>query len=146
MVKGRLVQTTTIVIIVFAVVVIYFWKKETDYYTVSNPIIIKIKENFAKLNPQFYNIPIKEGPKPETENKSKITMCVKNPKTGQYYDMNSIMYVALHELTHVLSKDSQDHDAIFERNFTKILDDASRVGIYNPNIPVPLIYCGIGPE
>ena len=53
------------------------------------------------------------------------------------------MYVILHEISHVISKASgkNSHGKEFTDNFTKLLLEAYKVGIYNPNQEIPKDYC-----
>ena len=58
-----------------------------------------------------------------------------------YYEDNSLMFVILHEISHVICK-SIGHTEEFNNIFTDILKESARVGIYNPNIPMIKNYCG----
>jgi len=88
---------------------------------------------------------MKVGKSSYTEDKKSITMCIQDPETKRIYDMNTLMYVALHELAHMISKtvSEEEHNEEFRQNFAKLLNQASEIGIYNPNIPIPPTYCGI---
>lgn len=80
------------------------------------------------------------GSKSYTINKSRIYMCLKDDN-GQYYDDNSLMFVLLHEMSHVICK-SIGHTNEFQQIFNELLIEATKVGIYNPNIPMVKKYCG----
>lgn len=80
------------------------------------------------------------GSKSYTINKSRIYLCLKD-ENGKYYDDNSLMFVLLHELAHVICK-SIGHTDEFQKIFNELLSEASNVGIYNPNIPMVKKYCG----
>lgn len=122
-------------------------KSHRSYYSNDNPIINKVRENFGKMHPDYFRIPIREGDSSYTEGKKFITLCLKNPETGGYYDMNTIMYVALHELAHLVSSSygtpGDEHNAEFRKNFNMLLDRAEKLGFYNPSIPIPKTYCGV---
>lgn len=107
-----------------------------------NPIIQRISYNFSLIKPTYREIPIYEGDSSYTENKNTITLCLKDPDTKKYYDMNTLMYVSLHELAHVITK-TIGHDEHFKENFSKLLLKAERLGMYNPKIPLPSKYCGV---
>lgn len=113
-----------------------------SYYSENHPILNKIKENFGRLNPEWRKIPLRKGKSSFTEDKSVITLCIENPDTGKYYDMNTLMYVALHELAHVNSSEI-GHGEEFKKKFSELLRNAKNAGIYNPSIPIPLTYCGM---
>lgn len=118
-----------------------------SYYRHDNPVINNVRENFAKINQEYAQIPIREGDSSYTEGKKFITLCLKNPETGEYYDMNTIMYVALHELAHLISESygspGNEHNQEFRSNFSLLLERAERLGFYNPRIPMPRTYCGV---
>lgn len=80
------------------------------------------------------------GSKSYTINKSRIYMCLKN-SNEQYYDDNSLMFVLLHEISHVICK-SIGHTDEFHKIFDELLVEAEKVGIYNSMIPMIKNYCG----
>lgn len=81
-----------------------------------------------------------------SENKGeKIAFCLDTEKDnkGRLIDINTLMYVALHELSHVATK-SVGHNDEFWNNFKFLIIEAKNINIYNPvdykNKPVR--YCG----
>jgi len=110
--------------------------------TSKDPTIQQIRQNFTKIDPKYANVPLQEGDSSYTENKEVIVLCIKDPETKKYYDMNTLMYVALHELAHMVSK-NHGHGDEWRANFDRLLKDGSKVGIYDPRIPIPERYCGI---
>ena len=80
-----------------------------------------------------------------SENKGeKIAFCVTTRKNNsQLIDENTLMFVALHELSHVATK-SIGHTEEFWNNFKFILKSASSIGIYKPEdySKTPKSYCG----
>lgn len=131
--------------IALVVLIILYLISPKNYKNEYHPILEQIRENFSRLNPEYANIPLRTGDSAYTEDKAVITMCLKDPDTGKYYDINTLMYVALHELAHVVTT-SQGHGDEFKRNFAILLNQAAKEGIYDPNIPIPPTYCGVGPE
>jgi hypothetical protein len=81
-----------------------------------------------------------------SENKGeKIAFCLNTTKEGdKLIDINTLTYVALHELSHVMTK-SIGHKQEFWENFKFMLENAKAAGIYDPvdykNNPKD--YCGI---
>lgn len=130
-----------IVIIVFVFAILYVFKNNKPKGP-PHPIIQKISQNFSLIKPEYRDIPIYQGDSSYTENKNVITLCLKDPDHKSYYDMNTLMYVALHELAHVITT-TIGHDENFKKNFSKLLIKAERLGLYNPNIPLPKKYCGV---
>lgn len=80
-----------------------------------------------------------------TENKGrKIVMCLRDKTTEQVHDINTIMFVALHEITHVMN-DRWGHETQFWELFRIILIESVECGIYTPvdYATYPIRYCGI---
>ena len=81
-----------------------------------------------------------------SENKGeKIAFCLNTTKEGnKLIDINTLTFVALHELSHVMTE-SQGHKQIFWENFKFLLENAVELNIYNPvdykKKPQP--YCGM---
>ena len=139
---------TTLVAVITAiliVVVIYAVVKPRSYYSHKHPILEQVRSNFKVLNEKYATIPLREGNSAFTEDKAVITLCLVKPGTKEYYDMNTIMYVALHELAHVVSK-THGHGDEFEKNFSRLIREAAAKGVYDPRKPIPDTYCGIGPD
>lgn len=139
-------KIATILIIVFAIVFVMVVKKKTgesvDNY--SHPMITEIKRRLNLIDPSFGKIPIRTGNKSYTEDKSAITLCISDPDTHQLYDINTMMYVALHEVSHVITKASGDdsHKDEFKENFSNLLRQASNFRVYDASVAVPEAYCG----
>lgn len=143
MVLLNLLAVVVILFIIFIVsTLIRNFPSHEDFKRSENDVAIRrIKENFSKLNSAWKDVPIVLSDKGSyTQDKKFIAMCVKNPDTGVYYDFNTMMYVALHELTHFISPESEQHDTAFMRNFESILKRAYAAGILKPLIP-PETYC-----
>ena len=81
-----------------------------------------------------------------SENKGeKLAFCLHTKKNGsQLIDMNTLTYVAIHELAHIATK-SIGHTPEFWKNFKFLLTQAEKINIYNPidykNNPQK--YCGM---
>lgn len=81
-----------------------------------------------------------------SENKGeKLAFCLDTEKkNGQLIDLNTLTYVALHELAHVASK-SVGHTEEFWNNFKFLIIEADSINVYKPidykNKPVR--YCGM---
>ena len=80
-----------------------------------------------------------------TENKGdKMAFCPTTKKNaGELIDLNTLMYVAVHELAHVACE-SVGHTGEFWKTFRKMLIEAARIKIYKPvNYSIhPVPYCG----
>lgn len=77
-----------------------------------------------------------------TINKKVIHLCTKDPGTGQYYDKNTLMFVVLHELAHVLCNDV-GHTDNFSIINQALLNHAIKHKFYDPSKPFVKNYCTI---
>jgi len=80
-----------------------------------------------------------------SENKGqKIAFCLSKSKNGsKLIDLNTLTFVALHELSHIMTS-SIGHKQEFWENFKFLLENAKKAGIYNPEDykKNPKDYCG----
>jgi hypothetical protein len=81
-----------------------------------------------------------------SENKGeKIAFCLnKNKVDDDLIDLNTLTFVAIHELSHIMTK-SVGHKQEFWENFKFLLTNAKEAGIYNPvdYKKRPKEYCGM---
>ena len=97
-------------------------------------MIAEIHSILAVVDPEAAgSITCKGADKSYTVNKKHMHLCLKN-EDGNYFNKNMLMYVALHELAHVKCK-SIGHTDEWHAIFEQLLDKASKMGVYNPNIP-----------
>ena len=113
-----------------------------DNKKTSHPLLLEIKERLSIIEPdKVKKIEFFESKSAYTLNKKKIFICLKNDK-GKRFNMNTLMYVAIHELAHALYKgDSSNHNEKYMKLFQELLKRAETAGIYNPSIPVDDDYC-----
>lgn len=101
--------------------------------------ITELKYRVGKVFPLVNELEIYVGEKSYTINKEKIFLCLKD-KNEKYYDSNMLVYVLLHELSHVLN-DEVGHGEKFQRIFDEVLEKATDAGIYDPHKPLIQNYC-----
>ena len=82
-----------------------------------------------------------------SENKGeKMAFCLNKKKddNAQLIDLNTLTFVALHELSHIMTK-SIGHKQDFWNNFKYLLENAKTAGIYSPvdYKKNPESYCGM---
>jgi hypothetical protein len=82
-----------------------------------------------------------------SENKGeKLAFCLDSKKggNGNLIDMNTLTFVALHELGHVCTK-SIGHTPEFWENFKFLLQQAEKINVYKPvdYSKKPKLYCGM---
>jgi hypothetical protein len=80
-----------------------------------------------------------KGNKSYTINKEHIYMCLKDEENN-YYDDNMLIYVLLHEISHSIC-DEIGHTKKFHRIFDALLDKATEMKVYDPNLPLVRNYC-----
>ncbi len=92
----------------------------------SDERVIRIRKNFNSdaLTEGADDI---KGVTSYTINKSKITLCLRND--GHLIDINTAMFVAIHELGHVATNETH-HTPLFWNNFRWLLEEAINIGIY----------------
>ena len=73
----------------------------------------------------------------------KIIICIRQ-KDGAFVEKNTIMYVAVHELGHLMTKEIGHTDTFWE-NFKYLLNEAMEIGLYKKTdyAADPKDYCGI---
>lgn len=106
-----------------------------------------IKRLYTNFNPQkIYETLPTSSYTAYSENKGeKIAFCVNTTKNGnKLIDENTLMFVALHEVSHIATK-SVGHTQEFWENFKFLIKEAKHINIYNPidykKNPQP--YCGM---
>ena len=62
---------------------------------------------------------------------SELHLCLRDKKTLKLHDINILMFVAIHELAHMMST-SYGHNREFSRNFTFLLEKAAESNVYVP--------------
>lgn len=74
----------------------------------------------------------------------KISICLRNTKDNQFIDENTILFVVIHELSHIMTEEV-GHPPIFWENMKYLLEEAEKIGIYNPinYVESPQNYCGM---
>ena len=88
------------------------------------------------------NLVMVEDNESYTINKKVIHLCTKNPQNGKYYDKNTLMFVVLHELAHVLCSDVGHTENFTNINYA-LLNHAIKHGLYDPTKPFVKNYCNM---
>tara|TARA_B100001758_G_scaffold149166_1_gene128578 strand:- start:1395 stop:1994 length:600 start_codon:yes stop_codon:yes gene_type:complete len=84
-------------------------------------------DNITENDPQE----MKSGVTSYTVNKGeKIVVCLRQ-RNNNFVEINTLMYVIIHELAHICDLTSQQHDEKFWNNFEWLLEHAVNIGIYN---------------
>lgn len=81
-------------------------------------------------------------------NKEHIFMCLRNPTNKDMYDKNTINYVAIHELAHIIDHDSNgsktdEHGESFQKIFDSLIKTAIQHNYYDPRKSIASAYCKV---
>ena len=73
-----------------------------------------------------------------------LSICIRDKETDAFIDDNTVRFVAIHELAHIMSK-STGHTSEFWDNMKYLLEVATSKGIYTPvdYSKTPTHYCGM---
>tara|TARA_B110000285_G_scaffold235337_1_gene316427 strand:+ start:4303 stop:4881 length:579 start_codon:yes stop_codon:yes gene_type:complete len=73
-----------------------------------------------------------------------LSICLRERETEKFINNNIILFVAIHELAHIMTKET-GHPPVFWDNMKYLLEKASLVGIYHPQdySKEPVMYCGM---
>lgn len=106
--------------------------------------IKQFKERYNK-NTVICETPIKSNSTSYTINKGeKMSFCIRSKKTKQIHDLNLLMYVALHEASHIGCKE-EGHTELFWKIFKNFAEKGIKMGIYKKIefYEDPHEYCGM---
>lgn len=134
---NKIFQMIMIFIVVFLVWTLS--SKIVEHFRQQDPMLHIIKNKLRITFPDIDSVVLLEGEKSYTINKEKVYLCLKD-KDGKYYNENMLVYVTLHELSHVRC-DEVGHTEKFHKIFEEVLDTATKNGLYNPSIPIIQDYC-----
>ena len=73
-----------------------------------------------------------------------LSLCIREKDTEKFIDNNIIIFVAIHELAHIMTPETS-HTPLFWDNMKYLLEQASASGIYQPQdySQNPVNYCGM---
>ena len=121
--------------------------KLIDYCKIQYPDQENVKLLVKNYNPQkiVETLPTSKYTAYSENKGEKLAFCLNNEKGGnKLIDMNTLMYVALHEISHIASK-SIGHTDEFWQNFKFFIEQANTINIYKPvdYKKTPAKYCGM---
>lgn len=128
-------------IFLFMLIIVYLvFYRVMEFFQQMDPMLARIKETLHPLHPKIESLQFYEGRKSYTINKKKIYLCLRD-EHRQYYDFNMLIYVAIHEISHVLC-DEIGHTPKFYDIFKELLGKAEKMQIYDSKKPIIRNYCG----
>ena len=105
--------------------------------------IKNLKESF---NPEYIteNIPGSIYVAYSVNKGEELSLCIRDKDTEAFIDNNTIIFVAIHELSHIMTPET-GHTPLFWDNMKYLLEQASSQGIYMPvdYSQSPVEYCGM---
>ncbi len=105
--------------------------------------IKNLKESF---NPEYIteNIPGSIYVAYSVNKGEELSLCIRDKGTEEFIDDNTIIFVAIHELSHIMTPET-GHTPLFWDNMKYLLEQASSQGIYMPvdYSQSPVEYCGM---
>jgi hypothetical protein len=123
-------------------------KQLVDYVAEQHPDQENVKRLVEGYNPQrvMETLPTSEYTAYSENKGEKIAFCLNKKRKGedQMIDEHTLMFVAIHELSHVATK-SIGHKNEFWDNFKFLLENANQSGIHIPKDykDEPAEYCGM---
>jgi|TARA_B110000971_G_C19991660_1_gene492266 hypothetical protein len=116
-----------------------------EYLRQNNMADSKVKRLVRKYNPNKISesLPNTNYTSYSVNKGEKLVFCIRSKKTHKLVDINTMMFVAIHELAHVMTK-SIGHTDEFWDNMKYLLKKGIKLGLYRrvdyKKSPVP--YCG----
>ena len=105
--------------------------------------ILRLKESF---NSDYIteNIPGSMYVAYSVNKGEELSICIREKDTENFIDNNTIIFVAIHELSHIMT-DEIGHTELFWDNMKYLLEKSSLVGIYKKidYSKYPVMYCGM---
>lgn len=128
--------------------------KLLDYITVNYPEeswISRLNRNYKRNGESLSEAAVENGFTSYTIDKEYMHICLRTRDSSeQLYDLNTLMYVVIHELAHMGNYDSrgnpiEGHGLEFVEKFRFLLQQAIKLGIYSYQdySKTPKEYCGI---
>lgn len=129
--------------ILIALLIWMITKQIKEHHLQDDPMLYTLKEILRPLHPVVENLKLYKGDKSYTINKDKIFLCLYD-ENGDYYPLNMLLHVLIHELAHRINYKDVGHTEEFYRINDELIQRATELGIYNPSIPIIQNYCNHG--
>ena len=105
--------------------------------------ILRLKESF---NSDYIteNIPGSMYVAYSVNKGEELSICIREKDTEKFIDNNTIIFVAIHELSHIMT-DELGHTELFWDNMKYLLEKSGSLGIYQVTDynKYPVMYCGM---
>jgi len=128
------------IFIIIVIIIFFMLTRIIEEFKKEDPMLHRIRNKIRPLHPDMVdNIILLEDTKSYTINKKKVYLCLKD-ENGDYYEDNMLVFVAIHELAHVLC-DEIGHTDKFQSIFQDLLNKATDLQIYDPSVAPIQNYC-----
>lgn len=128
------------IFIIIIILIFFLLTRFIEEFKKEDPMLHTIRNKIRPLHPEMVDhIILLEDTKSYTINKKKVYLCLKD-ENGEYYNDNMLMFVAIHELAHVLC-DEIGHTDKFQDIFQELLNKATELQIYDPKVAPIQDYC-----
>lgn len=107
--------------------------------------IILLRDNFDEEKTSIYeNAPDSDLTSYSVNKGEELAFCLKSKKTGKIHDMNLLMYVGMHEMSHIACPEV-GHGNLFKEIFRFICKEGIAIGLYVEDDygKNPTEYCGM---
>ena len=119
-------------------------KNKTNFPEYSQYIDL-LGKNFSEERTTIYeNNPDSELTSYSVNKGEEVVFCLKSKKTGEYHNINLLLYVALHEMAHMACPEI-GHGELFKKIFKFLTLEAIKIKIYTKvdYNDKPVEYCGM---
>jgi hypothetical protein len=119
--------------------------KNINDFNSFEPYIKQLNNNFSESRTVVYETDPQSNLTSYSVNKGEeLSFCLKSKKTNQLHDINLLMYVAIHEMSHIACPEI-GHGELFKKIFRKLVEEAIKIGIYKKVnfADIPTEYCGM---
>ena len=119
----------TIVLVGFILLVLFITVIKARKVYPKSPELEWLKKRLEPLDPIVKTLIFTESDASYSEDKEVVFLCIKDNDTGKFLDLNTITYVAIHEIAHCISDAVGHKNDEFKGNFSKLLKKARSMGI-----------------
>jgi predicted metal-dependent hydrolase len=119
--------------------------KNKQNYEENKQYIDLLEENFNQDRTSIYeNAPDSDLTSYSVNKGEELAFCLRSKKTGNFHDINLLMYVAIHEMAHMACPEI-GHGDLFKKIFRFLILEAINFGLYKKvdYQDNPVEYCGM---
>jgi predicted metal-dependent hydrolase len=118
---------------------------DSDELSEYKPYIQQLDKNFNENRTSIYETDPNSNLTSYSVNKGEeLSVCLKSKNNGQLHEINLLMYVVIHEMSHFACPEI-GHGPLFQKIFKKFLEESIKLEIYSYEdySSKPIEYCGM---